>query len=50
MLESVNGGGTVGVLGADGQNDLANIYTGNSTLGLTEGTIHTCLQMIGTGA
>jgi hypothetical protein len=40
----------VGVSGADGQNNLANIHTGNSTLGLTEGTTHTSLQTIGTGA
>lgn len=48
--ESLNGGGTVGITGADGQNDLANVHTGNGTLGLTEGTTHTGLQTIGTGA
>lgn len=48
--ESLDGGGAVGVTGADGQNDLANVHTGNGTLGLTEGTTHTGLQTIGTGA
>jgi hypothetical protein len=40
----------VGVTGADGQNDLANVHTGDETLGLTEGTTHTGLQTIGTSA
>lgn len=48
--ESLDGGGTVGVTGADGQNDLANVHTGNGTLGLTEGTTHTGLETIGSGA
>ena len=35
---------------ADGQNDLANVHTGDSTVGLSEGTTHTGLQPIGTSA
>lgn len=48
--QSLDGGGTVGVTGADGQNDLANVHTGDGTVGLTEGTTHTGLETIGTGA
>lgn len=48
--ESLDGGGTVGVTGADGQNDLANVHTGDGTLRLTEGTTHTGLETIGSGA
>lgn len=48
--EGLESGSTVGVTGADGQNDLANVHTGNKTLGLTEGTTHTGLQTIGTSA
>jgi hypothetical protein len=40
----------VGVTGADGQEDLANVHTGDETLGLTEGTTHTGLKTIGTSA
>lgn len=38
------------VLGADGQEDLANVDTGNGTVGLAEGTTHTGLETIGTSA
>ena len=48
--ESLDSGGTVGVTGADGQDDLADVHTGNGTLGLTEGTTHTGLKTIGTSA
>jgi len=48
--EGLKSGSTVGVTGADGQNDLANVHTGDETLGLTEGTTHTGLQTIGTSA
>lgn len=48
--EGLDGGGLVGVTGADGQNDLADVHTGDNTLGLTEGTTHTGLQTIGTSA
>jgi len=47
--ESLESGGTVGVTSADGQNDLADVHTGNETLGLTEGTTHTGLETIGSG-
>jgi hypothetical protein len=40
----------VGVTGADGQENLADVHTGNETLGLTESTTHTSLQTIGTSA
>lgn len=48
--EGLEGGSTVLVTGADGQNDLTNVHTGDETLGLTEGTTHTGLQTIGTSA
>ena len=48
--EGLKSGSTVGVTGADGQNNLANVHTGDETLGLTEGTTHTGLQTIGTSA
>jgi hypothetical protein len=48
--EGLKSSSTVGVTGADGQNDLANVHTGDETLGLTEGTTHTGLQTIGTSA
>ena len=47
--EGLESGSTVGVTGADGQNDLANVHTGDETLGLTEGTTHTGLETIGSG-
>ena len=48
--EGLKSGSTVGVTSADGQNNLANVHTGDETLGLTEGTTHTGLQTIGTSA
>lgn len=48
--ESLDGGGTVGVTGADGQDDLADVHTGDEAVGLTEGTTHTGLETIGTSA
>lgn len=47
---SLNGGSAVGVTGADGQEDLADVHTGDETVGLTEGTTHTGLETIGTSA
>lgn len=43
-------GKLTGVTGADGQKDLANVDTGDGAVWLTEGTTHTGLQSIGTGA
>lgn len=43
-------GRLTGVTSADTQDDLANVDTGNSSLGLTPSTTHTSLQSIGTGA
>jgi hypothetical protein len=40
----------VTLLGTDGKDDLSDRATGNYTGGLTEGTTHTSLQSIGTGA
>jgi hypothetical protein len=48
--ESLDGGGAVGVTGADGQDDLADVDTGDLTLGLSESTTHTGLETIGTSA
>lgn len=48
--ESLDGGGTVGVTGADGHKDLADVHTGDETLRLTEGTTHTGLETIRSGA
>ena len=48
--KSLKGGGAVGVPGADGQDDLANVHTGDSAVGLAKGTTHTRLQSIGTSA
>lgn len=39
-----------GVLGADGEEDLANVDTGDSAVGLAVGTTHSGLQSIGTSA
>ena len=38
------------VTGADGEEDLADVDTGDSAVGLTEGTTHSGLQSIGTSA
>lgn len=47
--QSLNGSSTVGVTGPDGQNDLTDVDTGDSTVGLAPGTTHTSLQPIRTG-
>lgn len=39
-----------GVASADAEDDLANVDTGDSAVGLAPGTTHTSLQSIGTGA
>ena len=39
-----------GVTSANAHDDLANVDTGNSAVGLAKGTTHTSLQSIGTGA
>lgn len=39
-----------GVTSADAHDDLTNVDTGDSAVGLTPGTTHTGLQSIGTGA
>jgi hypothetical protein len=41
---------TVRVTGADTHDDLTNVDTGDSAVGLAPGTTHTSLQSIGTGA
>lgn len=46
----LDGGGAVGVTGADRQENLADVHTGDNTVGLTEGTTHTGLETIGTSA
>lgn len=46
----LDGGGAVGVTGTDGQKDLADVHTGDESVGLTEGTTHTGLETIGTSA
>jgi hypothetical protein len=48
--ESLESGSLVGVTSPDGHDDLANVDTGNSAVGLTPGTTHTSLQSIGTSA
>ena len=48
--EGLDGGGAVRVTGADGQEDLADVDTGDETVGLAESTTHTGLETIGTGA
>lgn len=48
--ESLDGGRTVGITSADGQEDLANVHTSHGAVRLTEGTTHTGLQTIGSGA
>lgn len=42
--------GRTGVTSPDGHDDLTNVDTGNSAVGLTPGTTHTSLQSIGTSA
>jgi hypothetical protein len=48
--ESLDGGGTLNVTGADRQDDLTNVDTSDLALGLSESTTHTGLQTIGTSA
>ena len=48
--QSLEGGGAVRVTGSDGHEDLTDVDTGNETVGLSEGTTHSGLQSIGTGA
>jgi hypothetical protein len=48
--EGLDGEVTVGVTGADRQQDLADVHTGDGTVGLAEGTTHTGLETIGTSA
>jgi hypothetical protein len=48
--ESLQSGSLVGVTSPDGHDDLTNVDTGNSAVGLTPGTTHTSLQSIGTSA
>lgn len=48
--ESLESDSTVRVTGANAQDDLANVDTGDSAVGLTPGTTHTSLKSIGTGA
>lgn len=38
------------VTSADGEDDLANVDTGNETVGLSESTTHSSLKSIGTSA
>jgi len=47
--ESLDGGSTMSVTGADRQDDLANVHTGDGTVGLAPGTTHTGLEPIGSG-
>ena len=47
--ESLLDDGGVLVLGTDRKDDLANVDTGDKTVGLAPGTTHTGLQSIGTG-
>lgn len=48
--EGLDGVGQVGVTGSDGEQDLADLDTGNETVGLAVGTTHTGLETIGSGA
>jgi hypothetical protein len=48
--ESLNNNSLVAVLGADREDDLSNVDTGNETVGLTESTTHTSLKSISTSA
>ena len=47
--KGLNGGGAVSVTSAHGQDDLADVDTGDNAVGLAEGTTHSSLQSIGTG-
>jgi len=48
--ESFDGGGTVRVSGSDREENLANVDTGDCSVGLAPSTSHTSLKSIGTGA
>jgi hypothetical protein len=48
--EGLDGEVTVGVTGADREQDLADVHTGDGAVGLTEGTAHTGLETIGSSA
>ena len=48
--ESLDGSGAVGVTGANRQENLADVHTGDEIVGLTEGSTHTGLETIGTSA
>lgn len=48
--ESLKSQSTVRVTSADAHDDLTNVDTGNSAVGLAPGTTHTSLQSIGTSA
>jgi hypothetical protein len=48
--ESFESGGTVRITSSDTQDDLTDVDTGNSSVGLAPGTTHSSLQSIGTGA
>lgn len=48
--EGFDGGGAVSITGANTDEDLADVHAGNDTVGFTEGTTHTGLESIGSGA
>lgn len=48
--QGLDGVGAVGVTRADGQQDLADVHTGDAAVGLAEGAAHTGLETIGAGA
>ena len=48
--ESLHSHRTVGVTGADRQQNLTNVHTSHKTVRLTEGTTHTRLKTVGTSA
>jgi len=48
--ESLDGSSAVSITSADRQKNLADVHTGDGTVGLTPGTTHTSLQSIGTSA
>jgi hypothetical protein len=47
--EGFDGGGTVGVTGSHGKEDLANVDAGDEAVGLAKGTAHSSLESIGSG-
>jgi len=47
--ESLDGSGAVGITGADGEQDLADVDAGDGAVGLAPGATHTGLEPIGTG-